>query len=218
MGEDGTALTPPYFQYLIRLLRPFPNFDYFFIKPVRRKAVELLHLRPGDRVLDVGCGPGGSFPYLRDAVGPSGEVVGIEISPEVSVNARARIAKNKWQNIQVVESSAQTVTLNGTFDGLLMFAEQDVLACEDALENIFPYLREDARIVAFGAKTSSHHIGRMLNPVLQTLYKLNFAGAPRLDRAPWRLLAKRVEKLEIEEYFFGLMFLASGLRIPERDR
>ena len=69
-------------------IRHFPDFDFSFIKPVRQRAVELLNLKPGDRVLDVGCGPGGSFPFLVPAVGSSGKVVGVEISPEVSFNAR----------------------------------------------------------------------------------------------------------------------------------
>jgi ubiquinone/menaquinone biosynthesis C-methylase UbiE len=92
---DNRELTPPYARYLVRLIRPFPNFDVFFMKPFRRKAVQLLQLNPGDRVLDGGCGPGGSFPYLVEAVGPSGEVVGVEISPEIAINARWRIEKNR---------------------------------------------------------------------------------------------------------------------------
>jgi hypothetical protein len=83
-------LTPPYFRLVVRLIRPFPNFDLWFVKSIRRKAVELLHLNPGDRALDGGCGPGGSFPFLVNAVGPSGEVVGVEISPEVAINAFSR--------------------------------------------------------------------------------------------------------------------------------
>ena len=87
MARERKDLTPPY-GYLVRLFRPFPDFDPPFIKPVRQKAVELLHLKAGDRVLDVGCGPGGSFPYLVHAVGQSGQVIGVEISPEISINAK----------------------------------------------------------------------------------------------------------------------------------
>src|SRR5713101_7840699 len=121
MKEKRKDLTPPYFRYLVRLIRPFPDFDPSFIKPVRQKAVELLHLKQGDRVLDMGCGPGGSFPYLVSAVGPSGEVVGVEISPEVAINARKRIERNKWRNVQVMEADARTVHLTGMSDGALMF-------------------------------------------------------------------------------------------------
>src|SRR5437870_3019141 len=160
MKEKRKDLTPPYGR-LARLLRPFPDFDPSFIKPVRQKAVELLDLKEGDRVLDVGCGPGGSFPYLVRAVGQSGQVVGVEISPEISINARRRIDKNGWRNVRVIEATAQDVHLTGTFNGVLMFAAADVYASEEALENIFPYLRENARVVAFGAKLSRHRVGRI---------------------------------------------------------
>ncbi len=209
MAQEGNELTPPY-GYLARLFRPFPDFDPPFIKPVRQKAVELLDLKVGNRVLDVGCGPGGSFPYLVHAVGQSGQVVGVEISPEISINARRRIARNGWRNVQLIEAAAQDVHLTGPFDGLLMFAAADVYASEGALKNIFPHLRENARVVAFGAKLSSNQLGSILNPLLRMLFKLSFSTTPRPDYEPWRILATRVEKLAVEEYFFGLMFLTSG--------
>ena len=114
MAQERKGLTPPY-GYLVRLFRPFPDFDPPFIKPMRQKAVELLHLKAGDRVLDVGCGSGGSFPYLVDAVGQSGQVVGVEISPEIIINTKNRIAKNGWTNVQVIEAAAQEVHLTGLF-------------------------------------------------------------------------------------------------------
>jgi ubiquinone/menaquinone biosynthesis C-methylase UbiE len=217
MAQEGNDLTPPY-GHLARLLRPFPDFDPPFIKPVRQKAVELLDLKEGDRVLDVGCGPGGSFPYLVRAVGQSGQVVGVEISPEISINARRRIAKNGWRNVQVIEATAQDVYLTGTFNGVLMFAAADVYASEEALENIIPHLRENARVVAFGAKLSSNRFGSTLNSSLRMLFKLSFSTTPRPDYEPWRILAKRVEKLDIEEYFFGLMFLTSGSVITKKGQ
>jgi len=210
MKEETKDSTPPYGRYLIRLTRPFPDFDFSFIKPVRQKAVESLNLKPGSRVLDVGCGSGGSLPYLVHAVGSSGEVVGVEISPEISVNARKRIAKNKWENVKVIEAPAQNVQLTGMFDGLLMFAAPDVYASKAALENIFPHLKTGARVAAFGAKFSSRRFGAIMNPLLRMLYKLSFSTTPSPNYEPWHLLAKRVEKLEVEEYFFGLMFLVSG--------
>ena len=208
MSQRTQDRTPPYGR-LAPLIRPFPNFDAWFIKPVRQKAVELLELKEGDRVLDVGCGPGGSFPYLVDAVGPSGRVVGVEISPVISVNARRRIEKNGWRNVELIEADARTAHLTGTFDGLLMFAT-DVMLLDDALENLFAHLAGNARVAAFGAKSSRHRLGRILNPVLRMLFKLTFSTTPRPDHEPWRALAKHVENLVIEEYFSGLMFLASG--------
>jgi ubiquinone/menaquinone biosynthesis C-methylase UbiE len=156
---DNHQLTPLYARLLVRLIRPFPNFDFFFIKSVRQKAVRLLQLRPGDRVLDAGCGPGGSFPYLVEAVGHSGQVVGLEISPETAINARRRIEENGWSNVQVIEADANDVSLEGKFDGLLMFAAPDVYASLQALAQIVPCLKSDARVVVFGGKLSRRPVG-----------------------------------------------------------
>ena len=207
MKEINKINTPPYVRYLGRLTGYFPNFDFSFIKPVRRKAVELLNLKSGDRVLDVGCGSGGSFPYLVRAVRASGEVIGVEISPESAKSARRRAAINDWANVEVIESNALDVRLTGSFDGLLMFAAADIYASREALENVLPHLRENARVVAFGAKLSRHRFGRVLNPVLKTLFKLSFTTTPKPDYEPWQVMAEYIERIEIKEYFFGLMFI-----------
>ena len=56
-------------------------------------AAHLLpHLRPGMRVLDVGCGPGTISVDLATAVGPEGEVLGVDSSAEVVQLAAADLA------------------------------------------------------------------------------------------------------------------------------
>ena len=51
-----------------------------FAAPELGRAVASLGLRRGTRVLDAGCGTGEVLQLLRDAVGPDGLVVGIELS------------------------------------------------------------------------------------------------------------------------------------------
>ena len=48
----------------------------------RTRAVELLSLKPGDSVVDLGCGTGLSFPLLLDKIGPQGRLTGVDISAE----------------------------------------------------------------------------------------------------------------------------------------
>ncbi|GGS67001.1 methyltransferase [Streptomyces griseoviridis] len=56
--------------------------------PAYTGAVAELGLRPGDRVLDAGCGTGRALPPLRAAVGPSGVVVGADLTPAMLRAAR----------------------------------------------------------------------------------------------------------------------------------
>lgn len=58
--------------------------------PYKREALLGLNLRPGDRVLDVGCGTGDDARALAEIVGPTGEVVGLDASQTMIAEAEHR--------------------------------------------------------------------------------------------------------------------------------
>jgi SAM-dependent methyltransferase len=61
----------------------FPDDD-----PAYAAAVAGMGLRAGQTALDVGCGTGRALPHLRAAVGPSGHVLGLDLTPEMLAAAR----------------------------------------------------------------------------------------------------------------------------------
>lgn len=207
--------TPLYFRMLAGFLRPFPDFDFGFIKPVRARAVDALRLKEGHRVLDLGCGPGGSLPFLRAAVGASGEVVGVEISARVAALAERRITRHGWSNVRVVVAPAERAELPGAYDGVLMFAAPDVYASAAAWAQLRRVLRPGARVALFGAKTSRRRGGWLLNGLLNAaMPRLSFASTPVPTDAPWAAVGSELRDLEVREYFFGWMFLAMGTWAP----
>ena len=196
---------------MARLIRPFPNFDLWFMKSMRRKAVDSLGLKPGNRVLDAGCGPGGSFPYLAEAVGASGEVTGVEISPDVAINARNRIAARGWKNVDVVVGNCESVSLKGKYHGMLFLGAPDCFASPKALDNLLPHLEEHGRVAIFSAKLSHKPSIAWSNKLFrQSFARATFASTPRLDYEPWKLMEQRVGRLEVHEYLGGIFFLACG--------
>jgi ubiquinone/menaquinone biosynthesis C-methylase UbiE len=63
-----------------------PDYDQSgvaFFGPIAERLVEALDPRPGERCLDVGCGRGAVTRRLAEAVGPTGEVQGIDLSSEM---------------------------------------------------------------------------------------------------------------------------------------
>jgi ubiquinone/menaquinone biosynthesis C-methylase UbiE len=77
----------------------------------RRKAVAALELRPGETVLDLGCGTGLGFSMLRRGVGPEGRVIGVDFSREMLHRARLRIDRGRWSNVETVESDLSSMVL-----------------------------------------------------------------------------------------------------------
>lgn len=64
-----------------------------------RRTVEQLALRPGSRVLDVGCGTGASALPAARTVGPTGHVTGIDLAENMLARARAKAAADGIDNV-----------------------------------------------------------------------------------------------------------------------
>lgn len=62
------------------------------IQPITRRLLLEAGLKPGMRVLDIGCGTGDVSLLAADLVGPRGAVVGIDRSAEAVAAARDRAA------------------------------------------------------------------------------------------------------------------------------
>lgn len=79
----------------------------FFVPPhFRARAAQHLALRPGDCVLEIGCGTGRNFPYLRAAVGAGGRVYGVDLSAGMLAKARALCTRRGWSNVEMTQDDA----------------------------------------------------------------------------------------------------------------
>lgn len=158
---------------------------------LRRRTVAALDLQGGETVVDVGCGPGATLPYLREAVGPDGRVVGVDITPELLDRATTRTGR--WPNVEILRGDAATVPLTGPVDAVL--ASFVVGLLDDpaaAVDRWLDALAPGGRVAILDAASTPRRVGAVLNPLFGLFVR---AGAPPRERAtdPLAVLDRRVE-------------------------
>ncbi|MBT2507823.1 methyltransferase domain-containing protein [Streptomyces sp. ISL-98] len=121
--------------------------------PAYAAAVTALGLRPGDAVLDAGCGTGRALPYLRDAVGPGGAVLGADLTPAM-LEAAVHAGRHRGAQLLIADVARLPVA-DGALDAV--FAAGLIAHLPRPGEN----LRELARAVKPGGLLALFHpIGR----------------------------------------------------------
>jgi ubiquinone/menaquinone biosynthesis C-methylase UbiE len=197
-----------------------PWYDVVVTPPtllVRRRAIRRLQVEPGQVVLDFGCGTGLSFPYVQSAIGPAGRIIGVELSPAMADKARARVKRNGWSNVTLIEGNAEEVEIPGPVDRVLCFYTHDIMNSRAAVERAVHALRPGGRYVAAGIKRRAGILGIPLN-LYTLLYSLPFVTIKAVatllwgTAIPWANLQSIMGPLEIEDAIAGTAYIAVGVK------
>ena len=176
--------------------------------PIRRRAIALLDLRPGDSLLDVACGTGINFPLIQEVIGGGGRVIGIDLTPEMLAKARERVEAAGWRNVTLIESAVEDAAIPGPVDAALFSFTHDVMRSRRALEHVLRHVKPGGRVVAAGSKWASWW-AVPVNVVLwyaARQYTTTFEGY----RRPWSHLADLVPGLRVEPVLFSGGYVAWG--------
>lgn len=130
----------------------FVEYRSLIVDSLQRYGDEAMRLhppKPGDRVLDIGCGFGDTTQQLAALVGAEGEAVGVDVS-EPFIRASIEEAREAGvENVGFLAGDVQMMKLPGTFDyafsrmGVMFFANP-----VQALRNIRGALRPGGQLIA----------------------------------------------------------------------
>ena len=89
------------------------------IAPATRMIFAEAGIRPGMRILDIGCGAGDVTFVAADLVGPDGSVVGVDRSPDALARARLRAGQRGLTQVQFIEGDINDPAPGGPFDAIV---------------------------------------------------------------------------------------------------
>lgn len=141
MGFTGYEWTSPA-DYLQRLA------DSAIGRGYKQLVVEQLAISPGDTILDLGCGPGADLVRFSEAVGPDGQLIGVDIDPDAVAQARMRSAD--LGNVTIVHSDIRATGLGDASTDRVHTDRvlQHVDGLAEAIGEVARVLRPGGRFVA----------------------------------------------------------------------
>ena len=184
-----------------------------YYRAAREAAVTQLRLEPGYSVLNVACGTGQNFPYFQNYLGGQGRVVGVDLSAGMLGKARAKVKAAGWENVELLNANAETLSLRDLANALSRDVEPfDAVICDlgltamqdwqRALQNMIAMVKPGGRIVIMDWYLPKASLRRSF---------VNWIGKADASRPIAGQLQLHVSDFHVDNHFNrGGVFVASG--------
>jgi len=181
----------------------------------RKRAVDLLELKPGDTVVEIGCGTGLNFGLLQQKVGPEGRIIGVDLTAEMLDRARERCQANGWRNVQLVERDAASFRFPENIDGVIStFALTLVPQYETVIRNAASGMRNGGRMVLLDLQMPTWP--RPLVKIGIALTSAFGVNEEIAKRHPWESMQAVFGNLQKFDGYFGAVYFAVSERGAEQ--
>lgn len=114
----------------------------------KQRAITLLDLHAGDRVLDVGCGTGDDLRTIAQLLGPHGQAIGTDASETMITEARSRLAGSEFPLTFVTGEAENLPFADASFDACLAIRTfQHLMDPQRAIREMIRVVRTGGRLV-----------------------------------------------------------------------
>jgi ubiquinone/menaquinone biosynthesis C-methylase UbiE len=176
----------------------------------RRAVVEALTLRPGDTVVEIGCGTGLNFALLEQAIGSEGRIIGVDISEAMLDRAKSRVRAAGWHNVEFVCCAAADYRFPQDVGGIFATGVLNYEPTYDqVIERGAKALAPGRRWVVLDYKMPRNWL-RHLAPAFVFLGSAFGVSRDLMEHHPWESVQRHLRNSQIQEYYGGFVYIISG--------
>jgi len=178
----------------------------------RKLAIAELDLKPGNTVVEIGCGTGLNFKYLQRAIGQNGKLIGVDLTDAMLEQARDRIEENDWNNVELIERDAAKYLFPDNIQGVISsFALTLVPEFETVIERASKALVSNGRLVILDLKLPGNWPRWLIN--IAILITRPFGVTLDLaEREPWEVIKKYFPNTSVRQLYGGFAYIATGTK------
>jgi ubiquinone/menaquinone biosynthesis C-methylase UbiE len=182
----------------------------FRLEWYRSLATKSLDLKAGDTVVDLACGTGLNFPYLKRTIGPSGRIIGVDLTVEMLDAAQRQITAHGWQNIELVQSDLAAYSFPASVGGVVStYAITLVPEYDDVIRRAAAALRPGGRLAVLDFKRPEHW-PEWLVRLGAWAYKPYGVSLDLAVRHPWESVDRYLRRVVYREFYHGGLYLCVG--------
>jgi demethylmenaquinone methyltransferase/2-methoxy-6-polyprenyl-1,4-benzoquinol methylase len=172
--------------------------------------VELLRLKKGDVIVEIGCGTGLNFPLLQGKIGPEGKIIGVDLTDRMLDQARKRVIRQGWRNVELLCMDAARFVFPPGVNGILStFALTLMPGFDRIIRSGRDALPPGGRFVILDLK-KPENVPLWLTSLMVRLTAPFGVSLDLAERHPWESVEKYFPVTSYEELFFGFVYLSTG--------
>ena len=209
-------------QYYDKISVIYDYISNWYYKKARNYAIEELEIENGQIVLNLPCGTGVNFKYFQRQLKNSGLIIGIDLSSGMLNQAKGKVDKCGWTNIDLQLENATKIDRKWLkeYSKNKVQVRVDTIFCDlglsglpewrNIIDNMIAILKPNGRIVILD--------WYLEEPSLRSEF-VKWIGKGEVDRPIWQYLKTKISDFKVDDSFnFGGVFIASGTKRNEKSR
>ena len=167
-------------------------------------------------MVELGCGTGLNFELLHEKIGPTGRLIGVDLTDAMLEVTHRRVVDKGWRNVELVQNDALDYDYPAAVNGIIStFALSLIPECDLVIQRAAQALALGGRITLLELQMPNYWPDWLISIAMAFIRPFTLSDE-WLERRPWhtigRAMLDKLTDVNVENRFFSTTYIISGLQ------